>query len=178
MDKCLFKPRELSTEPESPDAARTFLFWVRTVEDFIDSLRELGGGGLTSPRSTENTWLSDVCLPPSFVSRQLVSRQQAAGETISDPASFENPCKRFFIPGRLGRRVQRGTDPRLVYQRSFFIGNPSALTRKGQLEPHASLLIARTEHSVRHCLSASTLVRLRFGGPVTGPPNRHCPIPV
>jgi len=43
MDKYLFRPRELSAESESPDAARTLSFWLRTVEDFIDSLRELRG---------------------------------------------------------------------------------------------------------------------------------------
>jgi len=45
MDKQLFRPRELCVEPGAPDAGRVFAFWLRTVEDFIDSLRELRRDG-------------------------------------------------------------------------------------------------------------------------------------
>jgi len=41
MDKQLLRPRELCVEPGAPDAGRVFAFWLRTVEDFYDSLREL-----------------------------------------------------------------------------------------------------------------------------------------
>ena len=34
------RPKELSVEPEAQDAARVFAFWLRTVEDFLSSLRE------------------------------------------------------------------------------------------------------------------------------------------
>ena len=45
MDKQLLRPRELCVEPGAPDACRVFAFWLRTVEDFIDSLRELRRDG-------------------------------------------------------------------------------------------------------------------------------------
>ena len=41
MYKQLLRPRELCVEPGAPDAGRVFAFWLRTVEGFIDSLREL-----------------------------------------------------------------------------------------------------------------------------------------
>jgi len=40
MERQLLRPKELSVEPEAPDAARVFAFWLRTVEDFLSSLRE------------------------------------------------------------------------------------------------------------------------------------------
>ena len=40
MERQLLRPKELSVEPEAPDAARIFAFWLRTVEDFLSSLRE------------------------------------------------------------------------------------------------------------------------------------------
>jgi len=33
MERQLLRPKELSVEPEAPDAARVFAFWLRTVED-------------------------------------------------------------------------------------------------------------------------------------------------
>jgi len=45
MDKQLLRPRELCVEPGAPDAGRAFAFWLRTAEDFIDSLRELRRDG-------------------------------------------------------------------------------------------------------------------------------------
>jgi len=36
----MLKPKELTTEPESCDAYRVFTFWLRIVEDFIESLTE------------------------------------------------------------------------------------------------------------------------------------------
>jgi len=41
MDKQLLRPRELHIEPEQPDAASLFNFWLRTVEDFISTVQEL-----------------------------------------------------------------------------------------------------------------------------------------
>ena len=41
MDKQLLRPRELRIEPEPPDAAGLFNFWLRIVEDFISTLQEL-----------------------------------------------------------------------------------------------------------------------------------------
>jgi len=41
MDKQLLRLRELHIEPEQPDAASVFNFWLRTVEDFISTLQEL-----------------------------------------------------------------------------------------------------------------------------------------
>jgi len=41
MDKQLLYPRVLHVEPEQPDAASVFNFWLRTVEDFISTLQEL-----------------------------------------------------------------------------------------------------------------------------------------
>jgi len=40
MDKQLLCPRGLHIEPEHPDAASVFNFWLRTVEDFISALQE------------------------------------------------------------------------------------------------------------------------------------------
>jgi len=40
IERQLLRPKELSVEPEAPDAARVFAFWLRTVEDFRSSLRE------------------------------------------------------------------------------------------------------------------------------------------
>jgi len=45
MDKQLLRPGELCVEPGALDAGRVFAFWIRTVEDFIDSLRELRRDG-------------------------------------------------------------------------------------------------------------------------------------
>ena len=41
MDKQLLRPCELHFEPQQPDAASVFNFWLRTVEDFISTLQEL-----------------------------------------------------------------------------------------------------------------------------------------
>jgi len=41
MDKQLLRPRELHIEPEQPDAASVFNFWLRAVEDFISTVQEL-----------------------------------------------------------------------------------------------------------------------------------------
>ena len=41
MERQFLRPKELSFEPEAPDAARVFAFWLRTVEDFLSSLRDL-----------------------------------------------------------------------------------------------------------------------------------------
>ncbi|XP_078495354.1 uncharacterized protein LOC144750187 [Ciona intestinalis] len=40
MDQKILRPKELSVEPSSVDAAKVFKFWLRTVEDFISSLSE------------------------------------------------------------------------------------------------------------------------------------------
>ena len=45
MDKHLLRPRELCIEPGALDAGRIFAFYLRTVEDFNDSLRELRRDG-------------------------------------------------------------------------------------------------------------------------------------
>ena len=45
MDKQLLRPRELCVEPWAPDAGRIFVFWLRAVEDFIDSQQELRRDG-------------------------------------------------------------------------------------------------------------------------------------
>ena len=45
MDKQLLRPRELCVELGAPDAGCIFAFWLRAVEDFIDSLRELRRDG-------------------------------------------------------------------------------------------------------------------------------------
>ena len=41
MDKQLLRPRELCVEPGASDAGHVFAFYLRTVEDFIDSLWEV-----------------------------------------------------------------------------------------------------------------------------------------
>ena len=41
MDKKLLRPRELCVEPGASDAGHVFAFYLRTVEDFIDSLWEV-----------------------------------------------------------------------------------------------------------------------------------------
>ena len=40
MEKVVRRPTELSVQPEAPEAPRIFNFWLRTVEDFIASLRD------------------------------------------------------------------------------------------------------------------------------------------
>jgi len=70
--------------------------------------------------------------------------------------SFENPFERFFIPERLSRRIQRETDPSFVHQRSFIIRNPSALTRKRQLEP-------RSVYKLADCLDRAQRQSLSMG---------------
>jgi len=45
MDKQLLHPQELCVKPRAPDAGHVFAFWLRTVEDFIDSVRELRRDG-------------------------------------------------------------------------------------------------------------------------------------
>ena len=62
MDKQLPRSRELCVEPGAPDAGRVFAVWLRTVEDFIDSLRDLcrdGDPEVNRKRITIN------CLSPS-----------------------------------------------------------------------------------------------------------------
>jgi len=39
MEKLVLRPKEWSVQPEAPEAPRIFNFWLRTVEDFIASLR-------------------------------------------------------------------------------------------------------------------------------------------
>ncbi|XP_078495462.1 uncharacterized protein LOC144750544 [Ciona intestinalis] len=40
MDKQLLRPKELNVDPEAPNAARHFTYWLRTVTDFIEHLDE------------------------------------------------------------------------------------------------------------------------------------------
>ena len=40
MEKQLLRPKELSVEPNTPESAKVFKFWLRTVEDFISGLDE------------------------------------------------------------------------------------------------------------------------------------------
>jgi len=40
MEKLVLRPKELSVQPEAPEASRVFSFWLRTFEDFIASLRD------------------------------------------------------------------------------------------------------------------------------------------
>ena len=40
MDSRLLRPKELTCDPNSPDAPKIFKFWLRTVEDFIATLEE------------------------------------------------------------------------------------------------------------------------------------------
>jgi len=62
MDKHLLRPRELCVEPGTPDADRIFAFWCRTVEDFIESLRELRRDG--DPEVNKQRIMIN-CLSPS-----------------------------------------------------------------------------------------------------------------
>ena len=38
MNKQLFLPKQLAIAPSAPDADKGFKYWLRTVEDFIESL--------------------------------------------------------------------------------------------------------------------------------------------
>ena len=40
MEKLVLRPKELSVQPEAPEARHIFNFLLRTVEDFIASLRD------------------------------------------------------------------------------------------------------------------------------------------
>jgi len=110
MDKQLLRPRELCVEPGAPDAGRIFAFWLRTVEDFIHSLRELRRVG--DPEVNRKRIIIN-CLSPSvypcvedaadyedvvrilksfyvkqknnvYARHLLVSRHQLQGETLSE----------------------------------------------------------------------------------------------
>jgi len=110
MDKQIIRPRELCVEPGAPDAGRVFAFWLRTVEDFIDSLRELRRDG--DPEVNRKRIIIN-CLSPSvypcvedaadyedvvrilkslyveqknnvYARHLLVSRHQLQGETLPE----------------------------------------------------------------------------------------------
>ena len=109
MERQLLRPKELSVESEAPGAARVFAFWLRTVEDFLSSLREF--------RAEEDPQVNAQgiivsCLSPAFfpyvedaagydeivdilkrlylkqnnvhARHLLVSRKQTPGESISE----------------------------------------------------------------------------------------------
>ena len=40
MVKQLLRPKELSVKPNTPETAKVFKFWLKTVEDFISGLDE------------------------------------------------------------------------------------------------------------------------------------------
>jgi len=122
MDKHLLRPRELCVEPGAPDTDRIFAFWLRTIEDFIDSLQELCRDGdpevnkqriiinylspSVYPCVEDASVYADVVriLMSLYVKQKnnvyarhlLVSRHQLQGETICEylqvPKSLEKDC--------------------------------------------------------------------------------------
>ena len=110
MEKLVLRPKELSVQPEAPDAQRSFAYWLRTVEDFISTLAEFRKDGdpeinkkriIVSCLSPEiypyvedaDTYENVVeILKSAYIKKKnnvyarhlLVSRRQAANETISE----------------------------------------------------------------------------------------------
>ena len=110
MEKQLLRPRELSVDPESADAALVFKYWLRTVEDFISGLEDLRSGdapalnkkriviGCLSPTIYPHVEDADsydsvvASLTSLYIKKKnnvycrhlLVSRRQETGETISE----------------------------------------------------------------------------------------------
>jgi len=110
MHKQLFRPKELAIAPSAPDADKAFKYWLRTVEDFIESLEE---SRAENDPAVNKKRIIVSCLSPEtylyiedadsyddivtilrqiFVKRKnnvyarhlLVSRRQAAGDSISE----------------------------------------------------------------------------------------------
>ena len=105
MERQLLRPKELSVEPETPDAAQVFAFWLRTVEDFLSSLREfqdpqVNAQGIVSCLSPAIfPYVEDAASYDEIVDilkrlylkknnvyarHLLVSRKQTPGESISE----------------------------------------------------------------------------------------------
>ena len=107
----MLKPKELSVEPEAPDASRIFTFWLRTVEDFITCLEECrreDGPAAVNPKRIIISCLSSTIYPyveeaetygdivktlkELFVKKKnnvyarhlLVSRRQGPGESVTE----------------------------------------------------------------------------------------------
>lgn len=110
MDKHFLRPKELAVDPSSPDSAKIFKFWFRTVEDFIASLEESRVEG-SPPINKQRIIIS--CLSPDvypyvedsksyedtvttlktiyinkkndvYTRHLLTSRQQSEGESVSE----------------------------------------------------------------------------------------------
>nr|XP_026689427.1 uncharacterized protein K02A2.6 isoform X1 [Ciona intestinalis] len=110
MEGRLLRPKELSVDPTSPDAATIFKYWLRTVKDFITTLEESQTSGQTAvnkkriiisclsptiyPYVEECETYGDIIeiLSRTFIRRKnniyarhlLVSRRQVVGETIAE----------------------------------------------------------------------------------------------
>ena len=125
MERQLLRPKELSVEPEAPDAARVFAFWLRTVEDFLSSLREFRAED--DPQVNAQRIIVG-CLSPAifpyvedavsydeivdilkrlylkkknnvYARHLLVSRQQTPGESISEYLNLSGLLKIQAIHG-------------------------------------------------------------------------------
>ena len=106
----ILRPKELSINPDVPDAAKIFKFWLRTIEDFIEGLSEERGENAPAinkkriiisflspevyPYVEDAESYEDVvaALKRTFIKRKnnvyarhlLVSRRQGPEETIAE----------------------------------------------------------------------------------------------
>lgn len=88
MDKQFPRPKDLSIEPEAPNASRHFNFWLRTVKDFIDQMNE-NGGSEVSAATKKRIIIS--CLSPEVYSY------------VEDAETYENvitTLERMYVKGK------------------------------------------------------------------------------
>ena len=85
MEKLVLRPKELTVQPEAPDAQRTFGYWLRTVEDFIDSLTEFRKDGdpeINKKRIIVSCSCNSDCRISFLIARTVESRF-GRGKTLS-----------------------------------------------------------------------------------------------
>ena len=88
MDKQFPRPKDLSIEPEAPNASRHFNFWLRTVKDFIDQMNENGGSEVSAATKKR---IIIICLSPEVYSY------------VEDAETYENvitTLERVYVKGK------------------------------------------------------------------------------
>jgi len=177
MDKQLLRPRELCVEPGAPDACRVFAFWLRTVEDFIDSLRELRRDG--DPDINRKRIIIN-CLSPSvnpcvedaadyedvvrilkslyvkqknnvYARHLLVSRRQLQGETLPEYLQV----LKSLAKGCTFSEVTAATYREELTRGAFINGLSSASIRRRLLERAEITLVQAFELAESHRLTPS-----------------------
>ena len=88
MDKQFHRLKDLSIEPEVPNASRHFNFWLRTVKDFIDQMNE-NGDSEVSAATKKRIIIS--CLSPEVYS--YVEDAETYDNVVTTP-------ERMYIKGK------------------------------------------------------------------------------